>query len=402
MEEKVREEVAKEPMIGQYSEAALLERAQQIVEERTADWETKSKQIPHFDLTEIETGAELGKGGFFVVKEVTSIFLQDATEQALPNTAAMEDEDYIQGVVQDREFMSHHTMRGKDCRYCIKAMLPDCHSDPSKFVNTIVDIAIEAKFLSVIRHPNIIKMRATSKGNICAPNSFLILDRLYDTLDKRLVQWGKRDQQWNLFDFQKKKEKAFLAERLTVAFDVASAIEYLHDRSIIYRDLKPDNVGFDVRGDAKLFDFGLATEFDSSKTMGSYKLTGDTGTMRYMAPEVALNKAYTEKADVYSFGIILWQVLALEIPYGPLPDDGIYRKVVHCGGRPKIEGKWPTELRRLLQDCFASGPRRPPMTRACEIIRKAIHEVGGETLVDDDILDSARSARSLRHHDPKM
>ena len=114
----------------------------------------------------------------------------------------------------------------------------------------------------------------------------------------------------NLFDFGKKKERAFFAERLTVAFDIASAIEYLHDRNVMYRDLKPDNVGFDVRGDAKLFDFGLgmscflsavaanrvltkltffsnpkATEFDGSKKLGSYKLTGNTGTMRYMAPE---------------------------------------------------------------------------------------------------------------------
>lgn len=128
-------------------------------------------------------------------------------------------------------------------------------------------------------------MRATSKGSLCSPNSFLILDRLHDTLDQRLVQWKKRDSQWNLFDFQKTKEKTFLAERLTVAFDVAGALEYLHDRSIMYRDLKPDNVGFDVRGDAKLFDFGLATEFDSSKPLGSYRLTGNTGTMRYMAPE---------------------------------------------------------------------------------------------------------------------
>lgn len=61
----------------------------------------------------------------------------------------------------------------------------------------------------------------------------------------------------NLFDFQKKKQKSFFAERLTVAYDIASALEYLHDRNVIYRDLKPDNVGFDVRGDAKLFDFGL-------------------------------------------------------------------------------------------------------------------------------------------------
>jgi serine/threonine protein kinase len=60
----------------------------------------------------------------------------------------------------------------------------------------------------------------------------------------------------------------------------------LFSHSIIYRDLKPNNIGFDVRGDAKLFDFGLAIEFDNDKTKnGAFKLTGDTGTIRYMAPE---------------------------------------------------------------------------------------------------------------------
>jgi serine/threonine protein kinase len=57
--------------------------------------------------------------------------------------------------------------------------------------------------------------------------------------------------------------------------------------SIIYRDLKPDNIGFDVRGDVKIFDFGLAKEFDPAKKAadGTYKLTADTGSLRYMAPE---------------------------------------------------------------------------------------------------------------------
>jgi serine/threonine protein kinase len=57
--------------------------------------------------------------------------------------------------------------------------------------------------------------------------------------------------------------------------------------SIIYRDLKPDNVGFDVRGDVKIFDFGLAKELDLSKKLddGTYNLTADTGSLRYMAPE---------------------------------------------------------------------------------------------------------------------
>ena len=56
---------------------------------------------------------------------------------------------------------------------------------------------------------------------------------------------------------------------------------------IIYRDLKPDNIGFDVRGDVKIFDLGLAREVDMRKKLedGTFHLTGDTGSLRYMAPE---------------------------------------------------------------------------------------------------------------------
>lgn len=56
---------------------------------------------------------------------------------------------------------------------------------------------------------------------------------------------------------------------------------------IIYRDLKPENIGFDVRGDVKIFDFGLAREVNEKDQLddGTYKLTGDTGSLRYMAPE---------------------------------------------------------------------------------------------------------------------
>jgi serine/threonine protein kinase len=56
--------------------------------------------------------------------------------------------------------------------------------------------------------------------------------------------------------------------------------------SVVYRDLKPDNVGFDVRGDVKIFDFGLSRQLPSEKLKdGTYNMTGDTGSPRYMAPE---------------------------------------------------------------------------------------------------------------------
>ena len=156
----------------------------------------------------------------------------------MKNKNLLDDEDYINSVVQDRKFMAKHCMRGKnkDCRYAIKKMRKECYEDSDKFINTIVDLVIEAKFLSVVRHPNIIKIRAISAGidlfQSPSTNSFIILDKLYGTLTEKLDKWLHKEKHGGiakLFDFQKKKEKAFFAERLTVAYDVASALSYLHD-----------------------------------------------------------------------------------------------------------------------------------------------------------------------------
>jgi serine/threonine protein kinase len=188
---------------------------------------------------EIELGNIVGKGGFFTVSEVKKIHLHD--DENDENDAVVvksanqkdEDEDYILSVVQDRKFMQTHTVRndGKDCRYAFKTMRNASRTDPTLFVNTIVDLALEAKFLSSVRHPNIIKMRAMAVGDPCQSEYFIVLDRLYDTLNDRVTTWQKKQCSGfaKLFDFQKKKEKNFLAQRLTVAYDVASAIEYLHN-----------------------------------------------------------------------------------------------------------------------------------------------------------------------------
>jgi serine/threonine protein kinase len=71
--------------------------------------------------------------------------------------------------------------------------------------------------------------------------------------------------------------------------------------SIIYRDLKPDNIGFDVRDDVKIFDFGLAAEMHPSLRVNgtnTYRLTAESGSPRYMAPEVALGQPYNHLVDV--------------------------------------------------------------------------------------------------------
>lgn len=198
-----------------------------------------------FVALEIELGNIFGKGGFFTVSEIKKIHIHDdendendavlivKSSATRTNQKDEDDEDYIHSVVQDRNFMQGHTMRnnGKDCRYAFKTMRNVCRSDPTLFVNTIVDMALEAKFLAAVRHPNIIKMRAMAVGNTCQSEYFIVLDRLYDTLNDRFAQWRKKDSHGfaKLFDFQKKREHAFLAQRLMVAYDVASAIAYLHN-----------------------------------------------------------------------------------------------------------------------------------------------------------------------------
>eukprot|EP00529_Nitzschia_sp_RCC80_P024100 CAMPEP_0113448372 /NCGR_PEP_ID=MMETSP0014_2-20120614/4732_1 /TAXON_ID=2857 /ORGANISM="Nitzschia sp." /LENGTH=456 /DNA_ID=CAMNT_0000339581 /DNA_START=332 /DNA_END=1702 /DNA_ORIENTATION=- /assembly_acc=CAM_ASM_000159 len=409
-------------MIGGYKEEDLINRARELVARRTKDWEITSlkheERVPRLHNDEIELGKFLGEGGFFTVHEIDKIALRkhnnedDETERANGDTEHYDDDDTagisryydddddFTGVVQNRRFMEKHCIRkGKSRlhRYAFKTMKPECKENPRTFVSTMVDLAIECRFLATVRHPSIIKLRAVSDGFISSADDFLVLDRLYMTLTEKIVKW----KDWNengfakLFDFGGKKKKKFLSDRLTVVYDVASAIAYLHDRSIIYRDLKSDNVGFDVRGDAKLFDFGLATEFDVAKH-GNYKLTGDTGTIRYMAPEVCNSQPYTEKADVYSFGILLWQILALADPYPNMSSGVIEYKVCHLGLRPKIDPTWSNAIRRLLQDCFAGQPRRPTMDVACSVLRREVNLLSDKKLVDDGILDSSRSAISAR------
>jgi len=89
---------------------------------------------------------------------------------------------------------------------------------------------------------------------------------------------------------------------LFLAFQISAAISYLHSNGIIFRDLKPANVGFDVRGDVRIFDFGLARIMPANGDpyTDTFDMSG-AGSPRYMAPECLIGQPYNLKVDVYSF-----------------------------------------------------------------------------------------------------
>lgn len=118
-----------------------------------------------------------------------------------------------------------------------------------------------------------------------------------------------------------------------------------HASKIVHRDFKPANLGFDVRGDIKVFDFGLARELTEHEKGddGTYGFSHLTGSLRYMAPEVALGKRYNAAADVYSFSIVLWEILALDKPYAGFgAEDDFVARVFHKGDRPPIKPSFPS------------------------------------------------------------
>jgi serine/threonine protein kinase len=135
----------------------------------------------------------------------------------------------------------------------------------------------------------------------------------------------------------------------------------------------------------KLFDFGLAKSLDAVEREAEhgnfYLLTGNTGSLRYMAPEVARDEPYNLTADCYSFGILFWQICSLTTPYAGLTQQTHSLNVVQRGMRPKPDKSWPHSWSSLMTSAWnADPPQRPSMSeiehQLCAIIDEITEEDG--------------------------
>lgn len=142
-------------------------------------------------------------------------------------------------------------------------------------------------------------------------------------------------------------------EYLPIALDIASGMAYLHSRYVIHRDLKPSNVLLTRDHRAKIADFGM------SVANTGQELTAETGTYRYMAPEVIRHESYSSNADVYSFGIVLWQLITREVPFATMtPIQAAF--AVAEGRRPEIPPSTPQRLQEIMTACWDQDSQKRP------------------------------------------
>jgi hypothetical protein len=132
-------------------------------------------------------------------------------------------------------------------------------------------------------------------------------------------------------------------------------MEYIHERNIIHRDLKSLNILLDDSKRAKIADFGLV------RMKSLAPMTGLIGTPQWMAPEIlACSTYYDSKVDVFSFGIVLWELLTGEVPYKDVPVARLGYLVVQEGLRPEIPKSTPAALATLMAACWSADPRKRP------------------------------------------
>ncbi len=169
----------------------------------------------------------------------------------------------------------------------------------------------EAKAVANLRHPNIVQVHDFDiQGDLI----FMVMEYIDGTnLQQKLVELDKTG------------ERLPITQIASIVSDIAAALDYAHSQGMLHRDVKPSNIMLDAEGKAYLTDFGIA------KIVGDNKLTATgtlIGTPAYMSPEQGRGEELTEESDIYSLGVVAFEMLTGHVPYDAKTPIGIVHKQI--------------------------------------------------------------------------
>ncbi|KAF5756413.1 putative protein kinase TKL-CTR1-DRK-1 family [Helianthus annuus] len=204
------------------------------------------------------------------------------------------------------------------------------------------DFCNEITILSRLRHPNVILFlgACTRPPRLSMVTEYMEMGSLY-----------------YLIHLSGQKKKLSWRRRLKMLRDICRGLMCIHRMKIAHRDIKSANCLVNKHWTVKICDFGLSRMMTESPM----KDTSSAGTPEWMAPELIRNEPFTEKCDIFSLGVIMWELCTLSRPWEGLPPERVVYSVAHEGSRLDIpEGP----LGRLIADCWAEPHERP----SCEDI----------------------------------
>jgi serine/threonine protein kinase/Tol biopolymer transport system component len=237
----------------------------------------------------------------------------------------------------------------------------------------------EAKILASLNHNNIATIHGIEEGG----SALALVMELVEgpTLADRLAQGPMP-----------------LDEALPVARQIAEGLEYAHERGIIHRDLKPANIKLTSEDHVKILDFGLAKALEPDAASGgiadlshsptlTYQATVQgliLGTASYMSPEQAAGKPVDKRSDIWSFGVVLWEMLTGGKLFGgetvaEIMAD-VLRGEIDLGALP---AGTPASILQLLRRCLERNPKN------------RLHDIADARLVMDDVLSGADLTEGL-------
>jgi serine/threonine protein kinase len=272
-----------EAAIGDIRKASiddLLRTAEEIVQEKARDSQvldtTAEARVRKLDLHSIKVGRVIGRGGFCIVREIEKIKSSEVSKSSRSistsgtgqasmismltkrfrrrrglgrenskrsmESADLESLDIDTAnlvTVENLDMLAGRKSRGK---YVLKQVATDLRNDDKvNFLKGVVDLAMEAKFLASLDHPNIIRLTGECVDGPFQLGYFVVIEKLQETLTKRIKTWMDIDRQnqgiTGVIPGSKRRMEEMERDRLIAAYDIARAGGYLHSKRIIFRDL---------------------------------------------------------------------------------------------------------------------------------------------------------------------